>query len=114
MTVFIGTESYIPKISQWHLQDDEDIYDSINDWDMHDYLLIMKDGTELKASGYADEGFTISKNINFNGRVEDILFWLEIPHAPNKKDLEIYGYFELKHYIHSYRESFINDIKNGN
>ncbi len=117
MTIYMGTESFVPMISQWHLQDDEDIYDSINDWNSHTYLIIMKDGTETKAYGSCDEGLggMVSTYVDLEneGEVEDILYWLEIPHPPSKQDMDVYGYHELKHHIHQYRKDFMQDIKDG-
>ena len=116
MTIYMGTESYVPMISQWHLQDDEDIYSTLSDWNSHVYLCILKDGTQTRAFGYSDESLDgmAFNYINLDdGDVDDILYWMEIPHPPNKNDFELYGYHELKHYIHQYRKDFIQDIKDG-
>ena len=57
MIVEMGLTEFVPMICQWKLQSEDDIYDSITDWDYHEYRCIMKDGKEAIANGIADEGF---------------------------------------------------------
>ena len=44
MTVNMGLTNFVPMISQWKLQEIDDIYDSFDDWDFHTYRCVMKDG----------------------------------------------------------------------
>ena len=117
MTVYMGTESFVPMISQWQLQSDNDIYDAVDDWEFHRFLCIMKDGNQVFASGYADESYDgfATKDISIDGdyTMDDILFWLEFPKEPDFHDIEHYGEEKIKEYIHSYRTGLIEDIKNG-
>ena len=68
----------------WHRQSDEDIYDAFNDWSLHEFACIMKDGTVQKFTGILDECYDGSINKHVDCGVDgfecdDIEYWLEFP-----------------------------------
>ena len=117
MVVDMGLTEFVPMICQWKLQSEDDIYDSVTDWDYHEYRCIMKDGKEVRASGIADEGFEghCFTYIDFHDgdyNVDDIVYWCEIPKSPDLDTLEIYGVDKVKTAIKEYSEGFIKELKN--
>lgn len=115
MTVNMGLECFVPIISQWQLQSENDIYDTINDWGFHEYLCIMNDGKEIKANGIADEGYdgSCSTYINFNDgdySVDDIMYWCEVPQSPGSNIMDVYGKTKAKEAINDYREQFLKEF----
>ena len=71
-------------VDTWHLQEKENIYDAINDWGLHTFACIMKDGTIQKFNGIWDEDCEGHINIHIEGvnddydNVDDIVKWIEI------------------------------------
>lgn len=68
----------------WHRQSEEDIYDAFNDWSLHEFACIMKDGTVQKFTGILDECYDGSINKHVDCGVDgfecdDIEYWLEFP-----------------------------------
>ena len=117
MVVDMGLTEFVPMICQWKLQSEDDIYDSVTDWDYHEYRCIMKDGKEARASGIADEGFEghCFTYIDFHDgdyNVDDIVYWCEIPKSPDLDTLKIYGVDKVKTAIKEYSEGFIKELKN--
>lgn len=115
MVVEMGLTEFVPMICQWKLQSENDIYDSVTDWDYHEYRCIMKDGKEVLANGIADEGFDghCSTYIDFHEddySVDDIVYWCEVPKAPNLDKLEHYGVDKVKTAIKKYSEEFIEEL----
>ena len=117
MTVNMGLTDFVPMISQWKLQEIDDIYDSFDDWDFHTYRCVMKDGKEIFATGIADEDYegNCSKYIDLEGdyKFEDIVFWCETPTAPNINKIDIYGKAKIIECIKSTMEQFLIESKNG-
>jgi hypothetical protein len=118
MIVEMGLTEFVPMICQWKLQSEDDIYDSITDWDYHEYRCIMKDGKEAIANGIADEGFDghCCTYIDFyedKYNVDDIVYWCEVPKSPDLDVLERYGVDKVKTVIKDYSEGFIKELKNG-
>lgn len=115
MTVNMGLTNFVPMISQWKLQEIDDIYDSFDDWDFHTYRCVMKDGKKIFATGIADEGYegNCSKHINLEGdyKLEDIVFWCEIPTAPKIDKIDIYGKAKIAECIKSTMGQFLKEIK---
>lgn len=67
----------------WNRQDENDIYDSFDDWNYHRYVCIMKDGQVSTWGAILDEHYdgSIEKHINpIEGdySVDDILYWTEL------------------------------------
>ena len=119
MVVEMGLTEFVPMICQWKLQSEDDIYDSVTDWDYHEYRCIMKDGKEVKASGIADEGFEghCCTYIDFHEgdyNVDDIVYWCEVPKSPNLDKLKIYGVDKVKTVIKDYSEGFTKELKDEN
>ncbi len=121
MTVIMGLENFVPVLSQWQFQSENNIYDSFNDWDVHNFLCLMKDGKEVSAYGFCDEnyldGFT-TKDISFNGmnnyKLEDIVLWMEIPVTPKLSTLEIYGKDKVLEFSKNVRKEFIKELGEKN
>lgn len=118
MIVEMGLTGFVPMICQWKLQSEDDIYDSVNDWDYHEYRCIMKDGKEVKASGIVDEGFEGHRFAYIDFRegeydADDIVYWCEVPKLPKLDTLERYGVDKVKTVIKDYGEDFIKELKNG-
>jgi len=116
MTVEMGLTEFVPMVCQWKLQSEDDIYDSVTDWDYHEYRCIMKDGKEVLANGIADEGFDghCCTYINFHEgdyNVDDIVYWCEVPKSPNLDKLEVYGVDKVKTAIKEYSDGFIKELK---
>jgi len=72
-------------IDSWHFQLKENIYDSFDDWNMHYFVCLMKDGSTQSFVGGQDEcdDGSIQKSIDIIGagyewEIDDILFWKEI------------------------------------
>ena len=110
MTIEMGLEKFVPVISQWKLQSENDIYDSFNDWDLHSFICLMKDGKETTATGICDEdslGFC-SKYVDIEGSYEtdDILFWTEVPTTPSTDTIEVYGKEKVANAIKDYDDQF--------
>jgi len=72
----------------WHRQKEEDIYDAIDGWDVHHFLIINKDGEHIEGFGLNDEGgdgavYTYLTDDEHNDiRRDDIEFWIELPPTP--------------------------------
>ena len=72
------------KYPHWNSQSENDIYDSINDWDCHKYICIMKDGKVCEWIGIQDESCDGEINTCFapvndeEYRVDDIVYWTEL------------------------------------
>ena len=115
MTVNMGLTKFIPMISQWKLQEVDDIYDSFDDWDFHTFRCVMKDGKEVFATGIADESADgcCSKYIDVEGdyQLEDIVYWCEVPTSPKIDLIEIYGKEKIADCIKSTREQFISEVE---
>lgn len=70
--------------NKWHKQSDEDIYDSFNDWSLHRFACIMKDGTVQRFTGILDECYdgSINKHVDCDAdgfECDDIEYWIEFP-----------------------------------
>jgi hypothetical protein len=67
----------------WHLQEKENIYDAMNDYSLHTFACIMKDGTIQKFNGICDEDFEGHINTHIYGvnddydNVDEIVKWIE-------------------------------------
>ena len=100
-------------VDTWHLQEEDDIYESFNDWSYHTFACLMKDGSLQKFSGMLDESYdgSVNKHIDWvsdnqgilwsvdgDGNIEkplnrefdeygvdDILFWSELPERKDTK-----------------------------
>lgn len=74
----------VKKVSTWHLQEKEDIYDAVKDWGLYKFVCIMKDGTIQRFNGCFDEDCEGHINVHINGinddydDVDDIVKWIEI------------------------------------
>lgn len=72
------------KYPHWNSQSTNNIYDSINDWDCHKYVCIMKDGKVCEWIGIKDESYEGKINTYIdpvNGEeysVDDIEYWTEL------------------------------------
>ena len=78
----------VKEINTWHLQKNEDIYDSLKDWSLHTFICLMDDGTIQKFTGIccecADGSINkhidaIDDTIDAKYDVNDIIFWIEAP-----------------------------------
>lgn len=112
MIINAGLENFVPLLSQWKLQEVDDIYDAIDDWGLHTFNCILKDGKEVKATGIADESYSGSCSISIyfdddTSEVDDVLFWCEVPTAPSKDILEYWSKDKVASAIKSYREQYI-------
>lgn len=73
----------VKEVDTWHLQEKENLYDAINDWNLHTFACIMKDGTIQKFYGSCDEDFEGQINTHIYGvnddydNVDDIVKWIE-------------------------------------
>ena len=118
MTVDAGLTDFIPMISQWKLQDVDDIYDSFDDWGFHTYRCVMKDGKEVCATGIADESADgcCSKYVDIEGdyELEDIVYWCEIPTSPSIDKIKIYSKEKIAECIKSLREQFFDERPSEN
>lgn len=116
MTVNMGLTNFVPMVAQWQLQSNKDIYDAIDDWRLHKFICVMKDGKQVEVSGIADESEcgVCSKYIDFdfNYGSEDIVFWCEIPTAPSLDCVEIYGVEKITETIESTRKQFLKEMLN--
>jgi hypothetical protein len=70
---------------QWHKQSKDDIYDCVNDWDIHYFVCIMKNEHRVFATGICDEDYdgNVSQNLFFDDcdekyNCDDIKWWQEI------------------------------------
>lgn len=74
----------VKEVEIWHLQEKENIYDAINDWSLHTFVCLMKDGTIQKFNGICDEDCEGHINTHIDGvnddydNVDDIVKWIEI------------------------------------
>lgn len=74
----------VKDVDIWHLQEKEDIYDAVKDWNLHTFACLMKDGTIQKFTGNLDEDYEGHISIYINGvnddydNVDDIVKWIEI------------------------------------
>ena len=73
----------------WHRQKDEDIFDAIQGWDIHNFLILTPDGKYIKATGIRDEAGdgSISTYLTNSDTDEDIWrkdveFWIKLPPNP--------------------------------
>jgi len=74
-----------PTADQWHEQSKDDIYDCINDWNIHYFVCIMVDKQKVFATGICDEDYdgNVSQNLYFDDydekyNCDDIKWWQEI------------------------------------
>ena len=73
----------VKEVDTWHLQENENIYDAVKDWNLHTFACIMKDGTIQKFIGNMDEDYEGHINIYICGanddydNVDDIVKWIE-------------------------------------
>lgn len=116
MTTIEGLKNFVPMIVQWKLQSEDDIYDSFDDWEVHTFLCVMKNGEKVKATGIADASYSgeVNKNIYIEdgGNVEDILYWLEIPTPPGLNKIADYKKDRIADYIKSSRKEFMDELRN--
>ena len=82
----------VKEVNSWHKQSEEDIDDSINDWDLHSFICLMSDGTIQKFTGINDESLDGSINThldcvddNYDWKYDDIIYWIEIPNLKAQK-----------------------------
>ena len=74
----------VKEVSNWHLQEKENIYDAVKDWSLHTFVCVMKDGTIQKFTGSRDEDYKGHINTHIDGvnddydNVDDIVKWIEI------------------------------------
>jgi hypothetical protein len=69
----------------WHKQSEEDILYSMNDWNLHTFVCLMKDGSIRTFTGNMDE--SQDGNINtyiscvddYDWEYDDIAYWTELP-----------------------------------
>lgn len=68
----------------WHLQEKEDIYDSVKGWDVQTFVCMMKDGTMHYFIGSLDEDYEGHISVHISGidddydYVDDIVKWREV------------------------------------
>lgn len=73
----------VKDMDTWHLQEKEDIYDAVKDWNLHTFACIMKDGTIQRFTGFRDEDFEGHINTHIDGvdddicNINDIVKWIE-------------------------------------
>ena len=73
----------VKEVEIWHLQEKEDIYDAVNDWSLHTFVCIMKDGTIQKFTDIRDEDYNGHISVHIDGvnndydNVDDIVKWIE-------------------------------------
>ena len=71
------------ELDTWHLQEKENIYDAVKDWNLHTFACIMKDGTIQRFSGILDEDCEGHISVHIDGvnddydNVDDIVKWIE-------------------------------------
>ena len=69
----------------WHKQSEEDILYSMNDWNLHTFVCLMKDGSLRTFTGNMDESQdgNINTYINcvddYDWEYDDIAYWTELP-----------------------------------
>lgn len=80
-----GVEFGYNKANEWHKQEIDDIYDSINSWDIKHFVCLMKDKRLVTAIGNCDEDCNggVSANLFFEHDddkyyMDDIAWWKEI------------------------------------
>ena len=81
-----GVEFAYNKANEWHKQDIDDIYDFIaKDWSLKYFICIMKDKSQVTATGICDEDYNggVSTYLDFGHDDEkysshDIVWWKEI------------------------------------
>ena len=81
-----GAEFGYNKANEWHKQEVDDIYDLISeDWSVKYFICIMKDKSQVAATGNCDEGNDggVSVNLFFEHDdekydIDDIVWWKEI------------------------------------
>lgn len=76
----------VKEVDSWHFQSKEDIDNVLEDWGLHTFVCLMKDGTIQKFSGIQAECYngTINKHLdcvddNYEWDYNDIVCWIEIP-----------------------------------
>lgn len=82
----IALKKELEKSNEWHKQDIDDIYDFIaEDWSVKYFICIMKDKSQVTATGNCDEGCNgeVSVNLFFEHDdekyyIDDIVWWKEI------------------------------------
>lgn len=73
----------VKDMDTWHLQEKENIYDAVKDWNLHTFACVMKDGTIQKFTGSRDEDYEGHINVYICGanddydNVDDIVKWIE-------------------------------------
>ena len=73
----------VKEVDTWHLQENENIYDAVKDWNLHTFACVMKDGTIQKFTGNMDEDYEGHINVHIYGvnddydNVDDIVKWIE-------------------------------------
>lgn len=74
----------VKEVDTWHLQEKEDIYDVVKDWELYAFACIMKDGTIQRFNGCLDEDCEGHVHVHIDGvnddydNVDDIVKWIEI------------------------------------
>ena len=82
----IALKKELEKSNEWHKQDIDDIYDFIaEDWSVKYFICIMKDKSQVTATGNCDEccNGEVSVNLFFEHDdekyyIDDIVWWKEI------------------------------------
>ncbi len=59
------------ELDTWHLQEKENIYDAVKDWNLHTFACIMKDGTIQRFSGILDEDCEGHISVHIDGVNDD-------------------------------------------
>ena len=82
----------VKKNNSQHLQSNEDIYDSFNDWNMHSFICLMNDETVREFTGILAECYdgSINKHIHcvdddYDWEFDDIMYWIEMPLIEEKE-----------------------------
>ena len=69
----------------WNKQEENDIFWSWNDWEVHYFACVLKNGMCIVYSGILDEGYNgeINRHLepveDYNYSIEDIALWTEMP-----------------------------------
>jgi len=84
------------EVGFWHKQSEEDIDDSFNDWSLHRFVCLMKDGSIQEFTGMLDECYDGSINLHldcvndeYDWEYDDIIFWIEVPNIKAQKGEDV-------------------------
>lgn len=116
MTIEASFTSFVPQISQWQLQSEHNVYDTLGfDWCLHDFWCVMKDGSQTRLFGNCDEGGINYwfENEDKDYDLEDIIYWLEVPYPPSTDLLDLFSKEKIQGEITKYKKDFIEEIKTG-